>query len=73
MPRITPVHWRKLCKVLEKAGCVFSHQEGDHMVYRKKGASRPIIVPRWKEIPEFIILNNLKTAGIDRKTYLKRL
>jgi len=27
----------------------------------------------YKEIPEFIILKNLKTAGITRKEYLKIL
>lgn len=73
MPRLAPIDYRKLCKVLEKAGCVFSHQEGDHLIYHKEGCSRAIVVPRWREIPEFIILNNLKTAKIDRETYFKLL
>lgn len=43
------------------------------MVYHKEGSPRPIVVPQYKEIPEFIILNNLRTANIDRKTYFKLL
>jgi len=73
MPRLAPVHFRKFCKAIEKAGCVFSHQEGDHLIYHKASCPRAVVVPRWKEIPEFIILNNLKTAKIDRQTYLKLL
>jgi predicted RNA binding protein YcfA (HicA-like mRNA interferase family) len=73
MSRLNPVHYRKLCKILERAGCVFSHQTGDHLIYHKKGCPRAVVVPRWREIPEFIILNNLKTAKIDRQTYLELL
>jgi len=73
VPRLTPIHWRKFCKVLEKAGCVYSHRKGDHLIYHKEGCPRAIVIPRWKEIPEFIILNNLKAAKIDRKTYFKLL
>ena len=73
MSRITPIHFRKFCKVLEKAGCTFSRQKGDHLIYHKKGALRAIVVPRWKELPIFIIKNNIKIADISRKEYFKFL
>ena len=73
MHRITPIHFRKFCKLLEKAGCVFSRQKGDHLIYHKKDVLRAIVVPRCKELPIFIIKNNLKTAGISRKEYFKIL
>lgn len=46
---------------------------GDHLVYQKEGILRPIIIPKYKQIPEFIILKNLKTAGISREEYFELL
>lgn len=73
MPRIAPIHYRKLAKVFEKKGFAYIRTQGDHMVYQKEGITRPIVIPMYKEIPEFIILRNLKTAGIPRKEYLELL
>jgi len=73
MPRIAPVHYRKLEKVFKNKGFVYVRTKGDHLVYTKKGIDRPIIIPVYREIPEFIILRNLKTAGISRKEYLELL
>ena len=40
----------------------------------KKGAMRPIIIPmHGKPVPTFIILNNIKSAGISREDYLRVL
>jgi len=73
MPRITPIHFRKLAKVFEKKGFIYVRTEGDHLIYEKEGIVRPIVIPRYREIPEFIILRNLKTAEISRKEYLQLL
>ena len=73
MPRLTPIHYRKLAKVFQKKGFVHTRTQGDHLVYVKEEISRPIVIPMYREIPEFIILKNLKTAGITRKEYLKLL
>ena len=73
MPRITPIHWRKLLKVLEWEGAVVVGQTGDHIELKKSGAIRRLVVPKYKNIPIFIIENNLKTAGIPRKRYLELL
>ena len=73
MLRITPIHFRKLAKVFEKKGFTYVRTEGDNLIYEKEGILRPIVIPRYKEIPEFIILRNLKTAGISRDEYLKLL
>ena len=71
MGSIKPVHYRDLCKVFEKEGWLFVRQKGDHMIYKKAGALRAVVIPRWKSIPQFVILNNLHTAGISREDYLK--
>jgi predicted RNA binding protein YcfA (HicA-like mRNA interferase family) len=51
--RITPLHYRKLCRILEMDGCSFVKQEGSHMKYRKEqgvGRTLTITVPRYKSI-----------------------
>ena len=73
MPRLVPVDYRKLVKLFETVGFILDRQTGDHLVYVKKGIKRPIIIPMYREIPEFIILKNLKTADITRNAYLKLL
>ena len=73
MLRITPIHWRRLEKVLLAAGFEFVRQEGSHRAYRKRGVLRPIVLPTYDEVPVSIIRNNLKTAGISRETYFRLL
>lgn len=73
MPRLTPIDYRKLVKVFEKKGFVYTRTKGDHLVYQKMGLLRLVIIPKYKHIPEFIILKNLKTAGISREEYLQLL
>jgi len=58
-------------KVLQKAGCQFVRQEGDHRIYIKDGLKRPIVLPMDDELPVFIIQNNLRTLGISRDEYFK--
>jgi len=73
MSRITPIHYRKLVRVLESEGFVFVRERGDHMVFTKSGLLRPIVVPRYDALPIFIIKNVLRTAQISRERYLELL
>ena len=73
MPKITPISSSKLRKVFEKDGFKCVRIEGDHYVYTKKGVIRPIVIPKWPEIPVFIIRNNIRTAGISREQYFQLL
>jgi len=73
LPRIRPISYRKLARVFESAGFEFDRQKGDHMVYVKEGAKRPLIIPRYREVPVFVILNNLRSAGLTREDYFKLL
>jgi predicted RNA binding protein YcfA (HicA-like mRNA interferase family) len=73
MPRINPVHYRKLLRVLELEGFTLSRERGDHMVFTKSGIERPAMVPRYDQLPVFIIKNVLRTARISRERYLELL
>ncbi|MEK9184915.1 MAG: type II toxin-antitoxin system HicA family toxin [Patescibacteria group bacterium] len=73
MPKISTVHYRKLVRVFEQKGFTLDRQEGDHLIYIKDNIKRPIVIPMYKSVPVFIVLNNLKTAGISREEYLALL
>jgi len=69
MPKIIPIHWRRLEKVFFSAGFRFARQEGSHRSYTKPGIARPIVIPTYDEVPVSIIRNNLRTAGMTREEY----
>lgn len=73
MPKISTVHYRKIIRVFEQKGFVFDRQEGDHLIYVRDDIKRPVVIPMYKSVPIFIILNNLKTAGVSREEYLSLL
>jgi len=60
-------------RVFERAVFSCVRIEGDHYVYTKDGVARPIVIPDWREIPVFIIKNNLRSANINRKEYFTLL
>lgn len=73
MPKISPQPYSILVKFFEKNGWEYLGITGDHIQMRKKGYPRRVIIPKKKEVPVFIILNNLRTARISREDYLKFL
>ena len=73
MPRIVPIHYRRLVRILELEGFVQSRERGDHMMFTKAGIERPAVIPRYDPLPVFIIKNVLRTARISRDRYLELL
>jgi predicted RNA binding protein YcfA (HicA-like mRNA interferase family) len=73
MPKFAPVDWKTLECIFLAAGFRFVRQEGSHRSYLKQGVARPVVIPAYREIPVFIIRNNLKTAGISRDEYFRLL
>lgn len=73
MAKLSRVHWKKFEAFLFSVGCVFESERGDHRKYSKPGLLRPVIIPRDKQLPVFIVLNNLRTLGVSREEYLKFL
>ena len=70
---MTPINWKKFDKFLKFIGCDFKREEDDHRIYWRNDLKRPIIIPRDKQLPLFIIRNNLRTLGITTKEYLEVL
>ena len=57
--KIRPVNFRVLAKIFEMAGCKYARTSGDHLIYHYPGAVRPVVIPKYKEVPVFVIRNNI--------------
>ncbi len=73
MPRLTPIHWKKLKRIFEKAGFKKDREEGDHIVLTRLGTPRPVVIPKYKNIDVDIIKSNMRTAGMTRDEYFRLL
>ncbi len=71
MDKVGRIGWERFEKFLFKVGCEFKGQTGSHRRYKKLGLLRPVIVPCDDDLPQFIILNNLRTLGIPKKVFLE--
>jgi len=71
--KIRPTHFQVQAKIFKKAGCTYVRTKGDHLIYHYPGAIRPVIIPKYKEVPVFIIKNNMRVVGMSRENYLELL
>ena len=68
---IKPTDYQTQVKIFEFAGCIYVRTHGDHMIYHYPGALRPVVIPMYREVPVFIIRNNMKTIGMTAEEYRK--
>lgn len=71
MPRLFPLKRKKFEKFLVFVGCYLKRKKGDHLIYDRIGLKRPVVITMDKEVPVFIIRNNLRTLGISVEQYLE--
>ena len=71
MSKIGPVSYKILVYIFELAGFKCIREEGDHMIFTKTDVLRPVVIPKYKSIPVFIIKNNLRTAGMTQDRYFE--
>ena len=60
-------------RVFEAFGCRFVRQRGDHLVFEHPDARRPVIIPRYDEVPVSVIRANMNTVGMSREEYFALL
>ncbi|MCY3935448.1 MAG: type II toxin-antitoxin system HicA family toxin [Chloroflexi bacterium] len=73
MPKISPISGKILVKVFQADGFVVARQSGSHVMLKKPGVGRPIVVPQHKAVQVSVILSNLRTARMSRSTYFELL
>jgi len=71
MGQLGSIHWKKFEKFLLYKGCKFAREKGDHRIFWKNGIPRPLVIPRDKNLPPFIIMNNLRILGVSKDEFLK--
>lgn len=69
MLHIAPIKRRKFEKFLLYIGCSLKRTEGDHFIFDRVGLERPVVITNDKDIPVFIIRNNLRTLKISTEEY----
>jgi predicted RNA binding protein YcfA (HicA-like mRNA interferase family) len=73
MAALRPVPYQQLIRVFEQEGFRFDRQSGDHRIYVKAGARRPLVIPTYRAVPVFIIKNLLRASGMSRERYFELL
>ncbi|MDD5433233.1 MAG: type II toxin-antitoxin system HicA family toxin [Candidatus Pacebacteria bacterium] len=73
MAHLTPISWKKFEKFLFFTGCKLTRTKGDHRIYWRDDLQRPVVVPIEKDLPVFIIRNNLRVLRISPDEYLEIL
>jgi predicted RNA binding protein YcfA (HicA-like mRNA interferase family) len=73
MPRLTPVHYRKLIVVFQEAGYFIDRQESSHIMMKKPGALRPLVIPKYEEVEVFIIKGLLRSTKMSRTEFFRLL
>ncbi|MBZ1348309.1 MAG: type II toxin-antitoxin system HicA family toxin [Candidatus Nealsonbacteria bacterium] len=73
MAHLISISWRKFEKFLLFIGCHLKREKGDHRIYWREDLKRPVVIPRERELPVFIIRNNLRILRIEPDEYLEIL
>ena len=71
MSKLTPIHPKELERFVLHVGAKFVRQTGSHRVFWRDDQVRPIIIPRHKSVPVFIIRNTLRQLKISPEEYLR--
>ena len=70
--KISPTEYQAQVKIFEMAGCVYIRTKGDHLIDAPE-AVRPVVIPKYREVPAFVIKNNMRIIGMSREKYLELL
>lgn len=73
MPKIPPHSGKESIEAFKKDGYELIRVSGDHFALWKDGLFRPLIVPLQKELPQAVVMSNLRTAGMTKGRYLELL
>lgn len=73
MPRIVSLPRKDFEKFLKYVGCHPKRQKGDHLIWDRPNLKRPVIFTTDREVPVFIIRNNLRTLGLSPEEYFEIL
>ena len=73
MPELTPIRRKKFEKFLKFVGCTLKRTKGDHFIYDRPGLDRPVVITADKDVPVFIVRNNLRVLKISSDEFFQIL
>ncbi|MEK7517489.1 MAG: type II toxin-antitoxin system HicA family toxin [Patescibacteria group bacterium] len=73
MPKLTPIPRRKFEEFLKFVGCTLKRTKGDHLIYDRPGLDRPVVITADREVPVFIVRNNLRVLKISTDEFFQIL
>lgn len=73
MPKIKPIHWKRLKKVFEDYGCSYKRKKESHHILTYQNAKWAVVIPEYNVIDVDIIKNNMHTVGMTRDEYFELL
>ena len=62
--RLPQVSGRNAARVFERAGFVFDHQRGSHMIYYREADGRHLSIPDHRELARGLLRKLIKQAGL---------
>jgi predicted RNA binding protein YcfA (HicA-like mRNA interferase family) len=72
--KLTNISIKDYLRFLKNAGCIYSHTNGGHQIWKKEGLTRPIVVQTHvNPVPKFIIENALRSLGLTKKDFFDYL
>jgi predicted RNA binding protein YcfA (HicA-like mRNA interferase family) len=71
--RLRTVKFKDAVKAFEKIGFSQARQRGSHVSMTKEGCSRPIVIPKHREIAIGTLSGNFRTAGISANEFIEIL
>ena len=53
--KIKPTNFQLQMKIFEMDGCEYVRTQGDYLIYHYPGAIRPVVIPKYREVPVFTL------------------
>jgi len=74
MPKLPVVSGKEAVRAFEKAGYVFDHQSGSHIILRRpEPPNRRLSIPNHKEIAKGTLRKLLRDAGLTVESFVELL
>jgi predicted RNA binding protein YcfA (HicA-like mRNA interferase family) len=69
--RLPLVSGRDAARVFERAGFVFDHQRGSHMIYYREADGRHLSIPDHRELGRGLLRKLIKQAGFTPEEFVR--
>ena len=69
--RLPQVSGRDAARVFERAGFIFDHQRGSHVIYYREADGRHLSIPDHRELGRGLLRKLIKQAGLTPEEFVR--